>query len=84
MRINFSSKKQKQNNLGSFNKIGFVSNLPIVSGDKTVLIFTTVNEYRAEAIGGVTYSDDAYVPTLLPIFGEYDDYGKIDCKRYKC
>ena len=70
--------------MGSFNKIGFVSNLPIVSGDKTVLIFTTVNEYRAEAIGGVTYSDDAYVPTLLPIFGEYDDYGKIDCKRYKC
>ena len=65
--------------MGSFNKIGFISNLPITSGDKTVLIFTTVNGYSAEAMGGVTYSDDAYVPTLLPIFGEYDDYGKIDC-----
>ena len=65
--------------MGCFNKIGFVSNLPITAGDKTVLIFTTVGKYRKSEIGGVTSSDDAYTPTLLPIFGEYDDYGKIEC-----
>lgn len=65
--------------MGSFNKIGFVSNLPIQSGDKTVLVFCTSNKHRrGDSDAASVYCDDIFTPVLLPIFGEYDDYGKIE------
>ena len=63
--------------MGCFNKIGFVSGLPIQCGDKTVLIFLD-GKNNSEEKSGVVYSDDFFAPTLFPIFGNYDDYGKIE------
>lgn len=62
--------------MGSFNKIGFLSSLPISAGDDTALIFLKPNKYAEK--GGTTYSTDWYEPIFLPIFGRYDDYGKIE------
>lgn len=64
--------------MGCFNKIGFISSLPIFSGDETTLIFMIPNKYYSDKHGGVCYSTDLYEPIFLPIFGEYDDYGRIE------
>lgn len=64
--------------MGSFNKIGFISSLPITAGDETTLIFMVRNEYFDESNSGVVYSTDMFEPAFLPIFGVYDDYGKIE------
>lgn len=64
--------------MGSFNKIGFLSSLPISAGDETTLIFLKPNKYADGKDGGITYSTDWYEPIFLPIFGQYDDYGKIN------
>lgn len=64
--------------MGSFNKIGFLSSLPISSGDATTLIFLKPNKYCDSKLGGVVYSTDWYEPVFLPVFGQYDDYGRIE------
>ncbi len=64
--------------MGCFNKIGFISGLPIHAGDPTVLVFMKKSPYSDEALSGVTYSTDWFTPAFLPIFGDYDDYGKIE------
>ena len=62
--------------MGCFNRIGFLSGLPIEYGDETVLIFLKNNEFDDNS--GVVYATDIYSPTFLPIFGDYDEYGKIE------
>ena len=70
--------------MGYFNKIGFISSLPIVSGDDTVLIFMLPNKYSEDKNSGVCYSTDWFEPAFLPIYGEYDGYGRIEnVKRTK-
>lgn len=64
--------------MGSFGKIGFISSLPISAGDETTLVFLKPNKYSDNKSGGITYSTDWYEPIFPPIFGEYDDYGKIE------
>jgi hypothetical protein len=36
------------------------------------------NKYATDKHSGVCYSTDWYEPAFLPIFGEYDDYGRIE------
>lgn len=57
--------------MGCFNTTGFISQLPILGGNKVVcFIATTVKE-----INGL-YSPSALVaPYFLPIYGEYNEYG---------
>jgi len=62
--------------MGSFNKVGFLSSLPIEAGNETVLIF--MSSQNSKEIGGVVYPQDLFQPTFLPIFGDYDDYGRIE------
>ena len=64
--------------MGSFNKVGFLSSLPIEYGDETALVFLSLNKDVEKDISGVVYSTDIFMPTFLPIFGTYDDYGKIE------
>lgn len=66
--------------MGSFNKICIVSGLPIHCGDETVLIFLKRPEYHSkkDKIGGIVYSSDNFMPCLVPLFGQYDDYGRIE------
>jgi hypothetical protein len=40
------------------------------------LIFLKPNKYVEK--GGITYSTDWYEPIFLPVFGQYDDYDKIE------
>lgn len=70
--------------MGCFNKIGFISSLPITMSDETVLVFMEPNKYERGRNSGVCYSTDWYSPVFLPVFGEYDDYGRIEnVKRTK-
>ena len=64
--------------MGSFNKIAFVSQLPIETGDETVLIFMSATEEFGKDLSGTTYPHDMFNPTFLPIYGTYDDYGRIE------
>jgi hypothetical protein len=64
--------------MGSFNQMGFISNLPIMAGDDAVMIFMIRSNHRGDSIEGVVSCDDIFTPVLLPIFGKYDDYGNID------
>lgn len=64
--------------MGCFNKIGFISGLPISAGDDTVLIFMLKNKHAEDMRGGVVYSTDWFQPAFLPVYGKYDDYGKIE------
>ena len=65
--------------MGCFNKIGFVSSLPILMNDECVLIFMKeTNGYKSDKIGGTTYPTDLFIPMFLPVFGNYDDYGRIE------
>jgi hypothetical protein len=64
--------------MGSFNKIGFISSLPIMYGDETTLVFMLPNKYNDNKHSGVCYSTDWYEPAFLPLFGRYDDYGRIE------
>ena len=66
--------------MGCYNKISMMSGLPIEANDETVLVFMSVNgtsSWRKD-MSGTCYSHDYFIPTFLPIFGQYDDYGKID------
>ena len=62
--------------MGCYNKIGFISSLPIEANDETVLIF--MSKQNHSEMGGTVYPQDMYAPVFLPLFGRYDDYGKID------
>ena len=64
--------------MGSFNKIGFISSLPIMYGDETTLVFMLPNKYNDNKHSGVCYSTDWYEQAFLPLFGRYDDYGRIE------
>lgn len=64
--------------MGSFNKTGFISQLPIEYGDECVLVLMSATEQYGSDISGVVYSHDHFEPMFIPIFGEYDDYGTIE------
>lgn len=64
--------------MGSFNKVGFLSSLPIEAGDDSVLIFMSGRGSSRKEMGGIVEPSDLFVPTFLPIFGSYDDYGRIE------
>lgn len=60
--------------MGCFNTTGFISQLPILGGNKVVcFIATTVKEMYG------LYSPSALVaPYFLPIYGEYNEYGYLE------
>ncbi len=67
--------------MGSFNVACSVSHLSIDCGDPTVFIPLTSSQYREYQIGDKNHhligSECFYEPLTLPIFGKYDDYGRI-------
>ena len=60
--------------MGCFNTTGFISQLPILGGNKVVcFIATTVKELYG------LYSPSALVaPYFFPIYGEYNEYGYLE------
>jgi len=65
--------------MGCFNKIGFISSLPILMGDECVLILMRDKKsYKEDIKGGTVHPTDIFSPVFLPIFGKYNDYGNIE------
>ena len=72
--------------MGSFNSIGFVSNLPIVWRDKTTLIFLfNQHEYIHKRmnnidnkLSGIVSGNELFKPMFLPVQGDYADCGRIE------
>lgn len=62
--------------MGSFNTRGFLSNTTIMRGDEIVAF---VCKFDNKKSGRYFYHPfDAYVPIMLPVYGRYNDYGRID------
>ena len=62
--------------MGCFNKIGFYSKLPIKYGDKIVIFLCLTLKNAARNGSNPIYIDEIIQPLSLPIFCEYDEYGK--------
>lgn len=61
--------------MGCFNTTGFISQLPILGGNKVVCFIVTV----VKEINGGFYTPSALVaPYFLPIYGEYNEYGYVE------
>lgn len=62
--------------MGSFNTRGFLSHTTIMRGDEIVAF---VCKFDNKKCGRYFYNPfDAYVPIMLPVYGRYNDYGRID------
>ena len=62
--------------MGSFNRLGFFSKLPICHGDDIVMIVcanTTARKHNLNSICSMT--DSGIIPIAAPFFCEYNDYG---------
>ena len=59
--------------MGSFNVNGFLSHISISYEDKVAMFLCIRNRNAAECF----YPCSTITPIVLPIFGEYDDYGGI-------
>ena len=62
--------------MGSFNTRGFLSNTTIMRGDEIVAFVCKVDNKKCGRY--FYYPFDAYVPIMLPVYGRYNDYGRID------
>lgn len=62
--------------MGCWNETCYMSNLPILWGDKIALI--VLGPTSIQKISENCYPEDNYVPLGFPIIGEYDDYGGIE------
>lgn len=66
--------------MGCWNETCGLSGLPITEGDKVKLVFL-LPRYRSMTIEGLSSycgSTSVLTPCLLPITGEYNDYGSIE------
>ena len=66
--------------MGCFNIIGFHTHLPLVYGDKAVLFLGVHSTYKNGKVDRdfMEFSPGSeFTPIALPVFGEYDDYGRI-------
>ena len=64
--------------MGSYNGTCGISQLPILSGDRVVLLFLKHQKYAEIGMGGFCYSTNQYKPLCPVIHGRYDDYGSIE------
>lgn len=63
--------------MGCWNGTCGISQLPIIEGERVILFPLTKNLRGDNEGGGYCYSDNQYKPISIPIFGTYDDYGKV-------
>lgn len=62
--------------MGSWNETCALSNLPIPCETEVVWLLITVNPYKG--IGTGCYLSDYYFVRTPPLFGVYDDYGRVE------
>lgn len=63
--------------MGSWEETCAVSNLPIRYGDDAVLIYLTSNG-SSPTLARSCESDNLFIPSTMPIFGTYHDYGRLE------
>ena len=61
--------------MGCFNTTGFVSQLPILGGDKVVCFIAVVQKISPT---GLYYPSSLVAPYFLPIYGSYNEYGYLE------
>jgi len=67
--------------LGNFNAACSISSISIGGGDSVVYIPLEISKYPYKISDGnnfLIYSHCFYSPVTLPIFGDYDDYGRVE------
>lgn len=60
--------------MGCFNTTGFISQLPILGGNKVVCFIATT----AKEVTELYYPSSLVAPYFLPIYGEYNEYGYME------
>lgn len=60
--------------MGCWNETCMLTHLPIEEGEDTVCVFIAQQPGDKDTI----HSDAIYAPISLPLFGEYDDYGRLE------
>lgn len=60
--------------MGCWNETCMLTHLPIEEGEDTVCVFIAQQPGDRDTI----HSDAIYAPISLPLFGEYDDYGRLE------
>lgn len=63
--------------MGSWNGTCGLSQLPIICGDDVAIFLMTKNKHNKEDFVGCVGSDNFYKPVSPPVFGVYDDYGRV-------
>lgn len=64
--------------MGCWNQTCMLSRLPIRAGDDVVCYVLAQNHNREKMGGGSVYSTDLWSPVMVPIYGKYDDYGRVE------
>lgn len=60
--------------MGCWNETCMLTHLPIEEGEDTVCVFIAQQSGDKDTV----HSDAIYAPISLPLFGEYDDYGRLE------
>lgn len=60
--------------MGCFNRMGFISNIPLIEGDDTVMFICLEHNDHYLRISPIA----SLIPVAPPIYGKYDDYGTIN------
>jgi len=63
--------------MGSWNKTCGISQFPIMSGDKVVTFIIVQGQFSLRE-NTPSYSNQMWNPILIPIYGEYNDYGWME------
>lgn len=65
--------------MGSWNGTDFLTQLPIIAGDKMRLVFIHKSPFfENRDLASACYHTDMYRPFPIPLKGEYNDYGSIE------
>lgn len=63
--------------MGSWNETCGLSNLPISPGEKVVFLMLTKNPHEDHVGRSGCYHTDFFFVRSIPLYGVYDDYGKV-------
>lgn len=64
--------------MGCWNGTCALSQLPIKHGEKAVLFILVETKSKLSRGENFCYVNDLYTPAMIPLFGEYNDYGSLE------
>lgn len=69
--------------MGSYNETCALTQLAIQEGDHVVFLVLEQQELFEDEVRGGVYPHDFWAPCVLPIYAQYDDFGRIRTKEAK-